>query len=144
MNNVMKKLSLLVVSVLLTESLIQSMELASKPVEHTNSNSDTLPAETWQCMVLKGHTKGIHEVAFSPNGKTVLTGSGKDICLWDVKTGELLKVFTGHTKSITSVAFSPDGKLFLQDLGIVQLACGMLKQESNYMNLKHTQIRFYQ
>ena len=53
----------------------------------------------------------MRSVAYSSDSKTVLTGSSdKTACLWDVKTGELLKVLKGHTNTISSLAFSPDGK----------------------------------
>ena len=64
--------------------------------------------------ILKGHTDGINSVAFSPDGKTVLTGSDDNTaCLWNVTTGELLQVLRGHTGSISSVAFSADGKTLI-------------------------------
>jgi WD40 repeat protein len=54
-------------------------------------------------------------VAFSPNGKQILTGCGwdKKAILWDVETGNGLKTFKGHTNHIKSVAFSPDGQRIL-------------------------------
>ncbi len=52
--------------------------------------------------------------AFSPDGKTVLTGS-KDgtVLLLNSTTGEQLKGFRWHTRSVASVAFSSDGKAIL-------------------------------
>ena len=56
----------------------------------------------------------ITSVAFSPDGKTVLTGSDDNTaCLWNATTGERLQVLKGHTGCINSVAFSPDGKTVL-------------------------------
>src|SRR4051794_33045449 len=46
----------------------------------------------------------IHSVVFSPDGSTILTGSGDGIArLWDSKTGKKLKEFRGHTGGIFSV-----------------------------------------
>ncbi len=53
-------------------------------------------------------------VAFSPDGKTVLTGSGQDAArLWDAATGKPLGTPLRHQDAVTSVAFSPDGKTVL-------------------------------
>jgi WD40 repeat protein len=64
--------------------------------------------------VLVGHTEGVLSVAFSPDGKQVLTGSYDQTArLWDAKTGHALQVLAGHTNWVWSVAFSPDGKQVL-------------------------------
>jgi hypothetical protein len=47
-------------------------------------------------------------VAFSPDGRNVLTG-GKLATLWDVDTGKEIRSFPGHSDLVFSVAFSPDG-----------------------------------
>src|SRR5262249_21933836 len=54
--------------------------------------------------------------AFTPDGRGVLTGrfqeppSDRDLTLWDVATGDRLRVFEGHTGLVWDAAFSPDGQ----------------------------------
>src|SRR6516164_1368944 len=60
----------------------------------------------------EGHTEWVRSVAFSPDGKHVVSGSlDKTIRIWDVETRQMVSgPFEGHTESVHSVAFSPDGK----------------------------------
>jgi WD40 repeat protein len=62
---------------------------------------------------LKASTAGCDSVAFTPDGRRLLsTGCGPDhaVRLWDVATGKLLCVFDGHTGHALCVAVTPDGK----------------------------------
>jgi WD40 repeat protein len=57
-------------------------------------------------------------VAFSPDGSTILTGSGDNTArLWEVTSGQLIHSFEGHSNSVLSVAFSPNGHTILTGSG---------------------------
>jgi WD40 repeat protein len=63
---------------------------------------------------LEGHTDTeVHAVAFSPDGRTIVSGSRDGaILLWDAETGAPKwgnRRSKGHTGGVSSVAFSPDG-----------------------------------
>ena len=61
---------------------------------------------------LLGHSRGVASVAFSPDGKRVVTGSSDSTArVWDLSgPTPAATVLEGHSGSIQSVAFSPDGK----------------------------------
>src|SRR5262249_23740989 len=63
--------------------------------------------------ILRGHTPLIDVLAFSTDGRWLVTGSNypeNAVRLWDVATGqEVVPTFSGHRNGILTVNFSPDG-----------------------------------
>ena len=56
--------------------------------------------------MLQGHTNDVDEVRFSPDGQLLATcGTDQTIRLWDIQTGQALKILQGHTNSVCSIAF---------------------------------------
>ena len=63
---------------------------------------------------LNGHTADINSVAFSPDGRFVVTASGDGTArVWDAATGASLGELRGHSGSVNSASFSPDGKFIV-------------------------------
>ena len=61
---------------------------------------------------MEGHTDIALDVALSPDGRQLLTGSQDKMArLWDLAAGQArLPVLGGHASSVQSVGFSPDGR----------------------------------
>src|SRR5262249_40600760 len=50
-------------------------------------------------------------VAFSPDGRLLATGGlDRQVQLWDVATGRILRSLAGHRGPVETLAFAPDGK----------------------------------
>ena len=61
--------------------------------------------------ILEQHQDYVWSVSFSPDGKTLATGSvDKTVKLWEVASGREIKTLKGHQAVVWSVSFSPDGK----------------------------------
>jgi WD40 repeat protein len=62
---------------------------------------------------LAGHQKAAYTLVFSPDGKTLASGSYDDtVILWDVATRRMRgRPLTYHAGTVFALAFSPDGTL---------------------------------
>ena len=62
-----------------------------------------------QMAVLSGHTDLVRSVAFSSDGKSLVSGShDSTVKLWDVQTGGVVKTFHGDGEQFLSVSISAD------------------------------------
>ncbi len=59
---------------------------------------------------LEKHQGTIFSVAFSPSDRLFASAMDKDVLLYSLDTGEVLRTLSGHTDRILSIAFSPEGK----------------------------------
>ena len=96
----------------------QSKALAFHPSGHILAHSpgmdgtlQLLHLDSGQVTTVTGHAYGIEAAAFSPDGRTLATGSvDTAIRLWDPATGQATSILTPHGGYVVSVAFSPDGR----------------------------------
>lgn len=70
------------------------------------------------------HDDAVYGIAFSPDGRTLVTGSGRSVALWRTADGRRLRVI--HTGSVVNaVAVSPDGSLLAVATGASVTEYGM-------------------
>ncbi|NEP35367.1 PQQ-binding-like beta-propeller repeat protein, partial [Moorena sp. SIO3B2] len=112
-----------------TEELLQAIELTAKIQDYQKSlqptvinevNSSLLTAldKVRERNLLQGHTDIVSAIAFSPDGKQIISVSGDGtVRLWDTESGQLIHTFEGNTEWVTAIAFSPDGKQILSGSG---------------------------
>ncbi|MBL1179375.1 WD40 repeat domain-containing protein, partial [Pantanalinema sp. GBBB05] len=103
------------------DALLASLR-ASQRLKQTvwaDSNTHTDNAELLQQAIysvkerhrLEGHSGQVLWLRFSPDGKTLASGSGdKTVKLWEVGSGKLIRTLIGHNSAVSSVEFSPDSK----------------------------------
>lgn len=56
-------------------------------------------------------------LALSIDGEILASSSGKEIKLWEVETGELLRTMSGHGGDVRTLAISPDGEALASGSG---------------------------
>src|SRR3954452_4593250 len=57
-------------------------------------------------------TQPVHTLAFSPDGLTLASISGRSyaVSLWDIQTRAVRHTLSGHRRRVAAVAFAPSGK----------------------------------
>ena len=71
-------------------------------------------AQDIETVVQRGHYAAVKAVAFTPDGKYLLTGSrDKSIKLWDFESGREVRSYLGHKSTVNDIDITSDGKYFV-------------------------------
>ena len=70
--------------------------------------------DSGECQMIEGYDSGTYALVFTPDNQQFL-GAGYDckLRLWDIATGECVRLFEGHTEPVDALDISKDGKLAL-------------------------------
>ena len=69
------------------------------------ANFDLVEISPYQIGTFEGHMAGVHSVSFFPKGKTLVSGAGDEVKLWDVETQAEVGALPGGS----FMSLSPDG-----------------------------------
>jgi RNA polymerase sigma factor (sigma-70 family) len=94
-----------------------------------------------------GHT-GFGAVAFSPDGKLVVSGGGKEddnfIDVWEATTGQLVRRFEGHHSRVSAVTFASDGLTIASGAGDSTILLWDITGRQKDGKLRHIALTPYQ
>jgi COMPASS component SWD3 len=101
---------------MIAESPLCASASADGTVKLWDVNQDDPPdaAELTPLTTLVGHSRGINDVAWSPQAPYIATASDdKTLRLWDAHTAEALVEFRGHSNFCFCVKFNPQSNLLV-------------------------------
>ena len=82
-----------------------------KALAKDTTNLYLLDLETFGMHLVERNTAHVEDAAFSADGATIVTAGGdKEVRLWSVATGQLLRTFSGHVESVRWATFGADGQ----------------------------------
>jgi WD40 repeat protein len=60
---------------------------------------------------LRGHTGPVRSISLCPDERLIVSGSSDStVRVWEVATGQQVRVLEGHTRNVRNVAWSRDGQ----------------------------------
>jgi WD40 repeat protein len=86
-------------------------EAAATPATSQAAPAEIAPKPAGLKIAMKGHTKPVTGVAFSPDGLSLASGSSDGtVKIWNAQTGDLKQTHEEAATEIHAIAFAPDGK----------------------------------
>jgi WD40 repeat protein len=79
-----------------------------KAIAPRNRNVVELRATSTDRLLASPAHAGVHDVTFSPDGRTLATSGADSVRVWDARTGRVLAVLGEHSTRVLSAGFSPD------------------------------------
>ena len=69
------------------------------------------PKNVQKARVFTGHTKGVRDIATSPDGRHLLTANGDGtVRVWDLVRGAEIRALKGNTSKLNSLVVTPNGR----------------------------------
>lgn len=93
------------------KNLISSSDFSNVKVWNLGNSCTGIACNTPK-QILPMYALWSYSVAVSPDSKIVASGSWKDIKIWNLNSGELIKNISGHLGAVYSVVFNPQGQTF--------------------------------
>ncbi len=100
--------------------VLQAFEEQQNKIKKTKQSQATITqafdfrGQKWQCKLTILNSNVVHSIAISSNGKMIISGDedGK-VKVWNLTTGELVRICDSCSSSIYSVAISSNGKMIV-------------------------------
>jgi WD40 repeat protein len=92
------------------ELVARSSSLATRGLDLAKSVASMVARPITEIRCFDHGLEYVNAVAFSPDGRWILSGTSRSMRLWDCETGRHLRRFTGEGVRVTHVAFSSDGR----------------------------------
>ena len=88
------------------------MAKRTRPQNPKVTASLALPAGVKLLRTLRGHTRPIGRIAWSPDGRMLASPSqDATVRIWDAETGECMRVIDGHKDKVWDLAYDPSGSM---------------------------------